>query len=172
MLDEPTSALDPIGRKETINIINSLKGKYTVVFSTHILTDVERVCDRIALIEKGTLVLEGSMNDIKSKYMDKNGALNIDIAGNNKSGHDKFLSEIKNLDFVDKTDYTEYQENGVTKISLKTSDRNKIGEIIPKMINENGLSLVKFEFEELNLEDIFISATSSESDKEKKEELK
>jgi len=171
MLDEPTSALDPIGRKETINIIDSLRGKYTVVFSTHILTDVERVCDRIALIEKGELILEGDIKEIKAQNSNLTEKLHIDILSNNKPGVEKFLSTVKNLDFIS---YTDHEEEDIIKINLKTSDRKKAGEFLPHIIYENGLSLVRFEFEDANLEDIFISATSqnAEAQKQEKEEAK
>ena len=54
--DEPTSALDPVGRKQILEILASIKGKTTVLFSTHILSDVERICDRIAVLDGGRLV--------------------------------------------------------------------------------------------------------------------
>ena len=63
--DEPTSALDPVGRKEILDILHQIKGKATVVFSTHILSDVERICDRIAVIDKGRIVNESAMSDLK-----------------------------------------------------------------------------------------------------------
>jgi ABC-2 type transport system ATP-binding protein len=53
MLDEPTSALDPIGRREVLEMVASLRGRTTVFFSTHILADVERVCDAVAILERG-----------------------------------------------------------------------------------------------------------------------
>ena len=56
--DEPTSALDPIGRKEILDILLSVKGKTTVVFSTHILSDVERICDHVAVLNNDTLQIE------------------------------------------------------------------------------------------------------------------
>jgi len=163
MLDEPTSALDPIGRKETINIINSLKGKYTVLFSSHILTDVERVCDKIALIEKGALILDGSISDIKSKYSGLNETLYIEVFADNKIDCDNFIAAVKTLDFID-FENKENKEEDIIKIKLKTSDRKKAGEFLSKMINDYNLSLVKFEFEETNLEDIFVSATKIETE--------
>lgn len=66
--DEPTSALDPIGRKEILDILLAVKGKTTVVFSTHILSDVERVCDRIAVLHKGRLTLQGTLSEIKERH--------------------------------------------------------------------------------------------------------
>ncbi len=69
IMDEPTSALDPIGRKEVMDIILKLKGKKTIFYSTHILDDVEKVCDRIGLLNKGVLVLEDSIENIQSSFL-------------------------------------------------------------------------------------------------------
>lgn len=63
--DEPTSALDPIGRKEILDILLSVKEKTTVIFSTHILSDVERICDEIGLLNDGKLALHTTMEEIR-----------------------------------------------------------------------------------------------------------
>lgn len=63
--DEPTSALDPLGRKELLDILVASKDETTIMFSTHILSDVERICDRIAFLHQGKLALSGSIGDIK-----------------------------------------------------------------------------------------------------------
>ena len=157
MLDEPTSALDPIGRKETISIINSLKQKYTVIFSTHILSDVERVCDRIALIEKGALILEGSVQEIKSRNSGLNETLCIEILNKFDNKLESFLADLEKLDFVSDLNY-DISEN--ININLRTSDEQKAGEAIPKLIAGYNGVLCKFEFETANLEDIFVSVTS------------
>ena len=68
LCDEPTSALDPVGRKEILDILERVKGRTTVVFSTHILSDVERVCDRIAVLHHGRLALSGSIEDLKAQH--------------------------------------------------------------------------------------------------------
>ena len=60
LCDEPTSALDPAGRKEILDILKSLRNKTTIVFSTHILADVERICDSIGILHNGKLVIEGT----------------------------------------------------------------------------------------------------------------
>lgn len=64
--DEPTSALDPLGRKEILDILVSVKEHTTVLFSTHILSDVERICDRAALLHNGRLALEGTLEELKA----------------------------------------------------------------------------------------------------------
>lgn len=66
--DEPTSALDPVGRKDILDILLSVKGKTTVVFSTHILSDVERICDHVAVLHKGSLVLNGTLSQLKQGH--------------------------------------------------------------------------------------------------------
>jgi ABC-2 type transport system ATP-binding protein len=68
LLDEPTSALDPQGRVSVMELIQKLKeqGK-TILFSTHILSDVERICTRVGILNQGKLVLEGSIEDIVSE---------------------------------------------------------------------------------------------------------
>ncbi|MCL2094738.1 ABC transporter ATP-binding protein [Candidatus Saccharibacteria bacterium] len=66
--DEPTSALDPSGRQEILDIFRELKGRTTIIFSTHILSDVERVCDRVVAINHGKIALESTIADLKQKH--------------------------------------------------------------------------------------------------------
>ena len=67
-LDEPVSALDPEGRRDVLEIISRLLGTATVFISTHILNDVERVCDRVAILNFGHLVVEGPIDDLLDRY--------------------------------------------------------------------------------------------------------
>jgi ABC-2 type transport system ATP-binding protein len=67
-LDEPLSALDPAGRKEVLDLIEALRGKCTVFMSTHILADVERVCDAIGIIAQGKLVTEARQEELANRY--------------------------------------------------------------------------------------------------------
>jgi ABC-2 type transport system ATP-binding protein len=66
ILDEPTSGLDPVQINETLNTIKELGGKHTVLLSTHILTEVEKVCERVIIIDKGKLKLDKTMKEIES----------------------------------------------------------------------------------------------------------
>lgn len=66
--DEPTSALDPLGRKEILDILLSVRKRTTVLFSTHILSDVERICTDVAFLDNGVVNVEGKLSDIKTKY--------------------------------------------------------------------------------------------------------
>lgn len=66
--DEPTSALDPVGRKEILDILLAVKEQTTVLFSTHILSDVERICTDVAFLNNGTVTIQGKLSDVKSTY--------------------------------------------------------------------------------------------------------
>ncbi len=66
--DEPTSALDPVGRKEILDILSSLREQTTVLFSTHILSDVERICTDVALLHDGAVGIKGTLSDVKARY--------------------------------------------------------------------------------------------------------
>jgi ABC-2 type transport system ATP-binding protein len=63
--DEPTSALDPIGRKEILDLLLSVKDRTTVLFSTHILSDVERICTDVALLENGVIAMQGAAGELR-----------------------------------------------------------------------------------------------------------
>ncbi|HHW74178.1 MAG TPA: ABC transporter ATP-binding protein [Firmicutes bacterium] len=68
ILDEPVSALDPVGRLEILELLASLRGRATVFFSSHVLADVERVCDRVAVLHRGRLLLQSSLDDLLERY--------------------------------------------------------------------------------------------------------
>jgi len=76
LLDEPTAGLDPIGRQELLELIVRLARKegVTVLFSTHILNDIERVCERVAILHRGRLIASGDLGDLK----DRHGATHMD----------------------------------------------------------------------------------------------
>ena len=65
--DEPTSALDPVGRKEILSLLQSIKDRTTVFFSTHILSDVERICTHAALLQEGEIKLCGGVDSLRSQ---------------------------------------------------------------------------------------------------------
>lgn len=65
--DEPTSALDPAGRKELLDILTAAKEETTVLFSTHILSDVEHICDEMAFLHDGRIALKGSLEEMRRR---------------------------------------------------------------------------------------------------------
>lgn len=79
-LDEPTSALDPAGRYEVLELINTLRGQVTVFLSSHILADVERVCDTIGIIHQGELLLVQERDELLTQYATNVISLELDRA--------------------------------------------------------------------------------------------
>jgi len=69
LLDEPTSALDPIGRREVLEMIASLRGRTTVFFSTHILADVESISDRVAMVFRGKIEAVGAPRELAGRAL-------------------------------------------------------------------------------------------------------
>ena len=78
-LDEPVSSLDPEGRRDVLEIVERLRGTATVILSTHVLTDVERVCDRVAILDRGHLVVASPLEDLIGRYAPP--TFRVEIAG-------------------------------------------------------------------------------------------
>jgi ABC-2 type transport system ATP-binding protein len=64
LLDEPASALDPLGRREVLDLVARLRGTATVLFSSHILADVQEVCDAVGIMDKGRLLFQGPLEGL------------------------------------------------------------------------------------------------------------
>ena len=67
-LDEPVSSLDPEGRRDVLALIAELRETATVIFSTHVLTDIERICDRVGILDHGRLVTEAPIDELLARY--------------------------------------------------------------------------------------------------------
>ena len=67
LLDEPTLGLDVIARRELWKIVNKFKGKITIILTSHYLEEIEALCDRVAILSKGNLLIEGTIKEIKEK---------------------------------------------------------------------------------------------------------
>ena len=136
--DEPTSALDPIGRKEILEILLSIKEETTVLFSTHILSDVERVCTDVALLEGGEITLSGKLLDIKKQYASSEYL----VKTVDENGKYKILSAFeKNC----------IEENDLLIFSGAEKELYKL----LQFISEEEISLLQIERRETSLESVF-----------------
>ncbi|MDP4094726.1 MAG: ABC transporter ATP-binding protein [Bacillota bacterium] len=149
-LDEPTSALDPIGRKEVMDIVAGLSGKITIFFSTHILSDVERVCDRVVILDKGKVLTEDTISNLREKYA-INGII-LDVEDNRIN---EMLETLSHLSWVKKASVTEDKE-----IKAYVRDMTTAQHEIPKIITERRILLKKFSILEPSLEDIFMKVVN------------
>lgn len=144
--DEPTSALDPVGRKDILDILAVVKKQTTVIFSTHILSDVERVCDMIGILDQGELVLEGSMNEINTNFRYDRVLIETSDMGGIQVLREKLLS----LDFVEDSTLLD------KSIVIKLKDLNKSSQKLLELIVGTGIQINKYEVMEPSLESVFM----------------
>ena len=147
ILDEPFSGFDPVNVEMLKNIILELRdnGK-TIILSTHIMDQVEQLCDEIVLINKGKVVLEGPIRDIKKSFGRNN--LVIEYEGNGE-----IFDTLENVEIVDKN---------IGKIEIKVQSEDQAQEILKLMI-QNELKVLQFSMEEPRLNEIFISTVGREN---------
>lgn len=136
--DEPTSALDPLGRKEILEIISSARGETSVIFSTHILSDVEKICDDTAILENGRIALCGTVSELKAK----------------RSGSDVQIVPASAGD-AEKTAQLLGGEVHSGTVIVRNASQDKMLSIL-KTISENRIPILKIEHTEPDLEQLFM----------------
>jgi len=145
LLDEPTSALDPIGRKEVMDIITQLTQTVTVFFSTHILSDIERVCDRVVILHNGKAQIEDSILNLRQKYTKP--AIMLEVE--NGIMPEILIQTLKQQAWVESIfgdDELKIFVNNITAAQYE----------ITGILKEKGIGLKKFSILEPTLEDIFL----------------
>lgn len=147
--DEPTSALDPLGRKEILDIILKIKDFTTVIFSTHILSDVEAICDHVVVLDKGKNVLEGSIDELKN--IKRKNTIKIRFKS------DKELKAFKSLD---KFSNMLTNEKGDTLYLTDEDNQLKDLDILYELYKLNIFPL-EIKIEEPTLENIFMEVTKA-----------
>ena len=145
VLDEPTSALDPIGRKEVLDMLASLRGRTTVFFSTHILADVDRVCDTVAILDHGRLVVRATIEELKTRYRSHKLVLEV------SDGADALANEIGGHTWATAVART---NNGAIEVTV--SDMDAAEHQIPALIAARGIGLSRLEAGEVQLEEVFV----------------
>ena len=141
--DEPTSALDPVGRKEILDILTAIKDHTTVVFSTHILSDVERICSDVAFLNNGVVAMHGKIDYIKSTYRSE-----------------KYILELENPQDIATVmqRFSKMYRNENNQLSFKENEYS--AHEVMSCIVENKISLLKIEREEPTLESLFMEEVS------------
>lgn len=147
--DEPTSALDPLGRKEILDIILKIKDSTTVIFSTHILSDVEAICDHVVVLDKGKNVLEGSIDELKN--IKRKNTIKIRFRSN---------EELKGFKSLDKFSNLVINEKGDTLYLTDEDNQLKDLDILYELYKLNIFPL-EIKIEEPTLENIFLEVTKA-----------
>ena len=148
LLDEPVSALDPAGRKEVLDLIEGLRGQCTVLMSTHILDDVERVCDTVGIISGGRMVTQEKREDLLSRYAEP--VFEVEAVG---ATNEHLLRWAKALDKVTWIESTSVhgQRARIVVGDVHTAHRELLSSAV-----QAGLVLARYEMVRPSLEDVFL----------------
>ncbi len=151
LLDEPTSALDPIGRRDVLDMLASLRGRTTVFFSTHILSDVERVCDTVAILDHGNIAARATIAELKAQYGAQKVVLEVtggaDDLADDLSGQQWAAAVVRGA-------------GGIIEITVK--DLGSAQQRIPALVAARGIGLSRLEAAEMSLEEVFVELVGGE----------
>lgn len=145
ILDEPFSGLDPVNTNLFKDIILELKraGK-VIIFSTHLMDFAEKMCDHIALIHEGRLVLHGALNEIKERFSQSHVILHYD----------------GDISFLGSAPYVKAVQDFGNHCGIEIQDRENVQELLQGLIN-NDVRVKRFDANDISLHDIFLNQTST-----------
>lgn len=152
LLDEPTSALDPGGRQELLEFIKGLPSQGTTVFlSTHILNDVERICDEVSILNKGSIVLSDTLQNLKDNYIQPIFDIEFECIPNDL----KF--KIQNIKWIENIIIEE------NKVSIYVNDVQKAKyNLLNLLYKDNHENIItSYNLRKSNLEDVFVRMVNS-----------
>lgn len=151
ILDEPTSALDPQGRAEVMNIITELaKTGTTIILCTHILSDVERVANRIGIVRDGVMAVEGDIEEIRKSFEEKSKKFILTVFGDS-SQIVNTVAEITGGDFS----YDE-KTGEITIPVLPEDDEEAKAKQILEALLQKGIVPDSFALSRKSLEEIYL----------------
>ena len=145
LLDEPTSALDPIGRKGVLDMLDALRGRATIFFSSHILGDVERVCDTVAILNHGRVLTQSSMHELKERHSGHRIVLEV------TDGADVLAAAITAQPWA-----ASVSRGGHGAIEVLVADQDAAQRELPALVAAQHAGLVRLEAVEPGLEDVFV----------------
>lgn len=168
ILDEPTVGLDPQQIIEIRELIRGLKGKHTVILSSHILSEVQAVCDEILIINKGRMVACDTTENLEKLFAGTT-TVSLRIEGEEK----KILPLLKKLKNTTEI-RTAAGADGITEavIDMSSDDDRTVCREVFRIMAENSLPILQMVTTRASLEDIFIELTSAEKEQREGEEVK
>lgn len=154
-LDEPVSALDPGGRRDVLELIGRLRGTSTVFMSTHILNDVERICDRVGILDRGRLVAEAPIDELLARHARP--VFELDPEPGQGAAVVGLVESLRAALWV--RDVRE--EHGLLRVVVTDPER-ATAEALP-MVVAAGVHLARFERVRPTLEDVFLQLVGNGS---------
>jgi ABC-2 type transport system ATP-binding protein len=148
LLDEPVASLDPEGRRDVLELVAALRGRTTVLFSSHILSDVERICDRVAILERGRLVADSPLPDLLAAHVRPTYRLVPASRGDPRLA--ELARRLEGLGWVSRL------EPGPDELRVSTTDDAPASSLLLPLVAAAGLELDAFERVKPTLEDVFL----------------
>ena len=163
ILDEPTVGLDPNQIIEIRTLIKKLGKKHTVILSSHILPEIQAVCDRIIIINKGTVAADGTAEEIAKNITNKH-KMTLRIEGPTHTADDKRLiaDAIRAMSGVKYVRADMEREKGIYDYDVETDGKTDIRRDLNKLCADNGWNILMLQLSDLTLEDIFLRITMDE----------
>ena len=154
-LDEPASALDPAGRHEILAAIAGLRDTATVCMSTHILADVERVCDTVAILDRGRLLVSAPVAELQARFAHP--AFELELDAGQGAAAEQLVAALRTEPWV-----ADVAHQGDV-VRLLAADTAAAGRELLPLVAARGIQLQHFERVRPDLEDIFLRLTASPS---------
>jgi len=152
LLDEPTSALDPAGRRAVLDLIHQLRGRVTVFLSTHILGDVERICDTVGIIHQGRLLVVAGHDELLEQYATNVAEIELDAAS--REAAPALQAELQALPCVNGVT----QEGGLLRVAVSDLATARQA-LLPCLVNQ-GVVLSRYQWVRPTLEEVFLAISS------------
>jgi ABC-2 type transport system ATP-binding protein len=156
ILDEPVSSLDPEGRRDLLALIADVRASATVIFSTHVLADVERICDRVAILDHGRMVTEGSLEALLARFAQP--LYRIDPEPGQEAALGALVATLRATAWVDGV----AERDGSLTVSVTDEAAASAG-LLPLVVAA-GIRLATFERARPSLEDVFLRLVGREPD--------
>lgn len=157
ILDEPTVGLDPKQIIEIRELIKELSKNHTIILSSHILAEVQAVCDYVMIIAHGKLVASDTPENLERLL---NGSETIELTA--KAEETRVREILSKIEEIETVDYKE-QQDGTTDIFIKTVDQKDIREKLFHTFAEEHCALLKLNLSRITLEDVFLKLTQEET---------
>ena len=164
ILDEPTVGLDPNQIIEIRSLIKSLAGKHTIILSSHILSEVNAICDYVLIIDKGILVAEDTPENLSRHFADKNRIL-LSIKGERTQVEEALEASL----YLESFEITSEHDDIIDVTAESSSEKDVRDELFFEFADKK-LPIVKMETENLSLEDVFLKLTGQDIDEMQNEE--
>ncbi len=160
ILDEPTVGLDPAQVIEIRKLIRELGKTHTVILSSHILSEVQAVCQQVLILSKGKLVATGTPEELSEK-LSAGSALRATVLGEKNV----VLSAVRNLPDI-RNVTVENEESGEITFIVECADSTDHRADVSKALTKAGCTVLALAAESKSLEDVFLELTGSESDED------